>query len=39
LEKASLFCNQLECKHFCMHFVLLYFCFVPLLLQVEDVCF
>ncbi len=42
LEKASLFCNQLECKHFCMHivllFLLLYFGFVPLLLQVEDVC-
>ncbi len=40
LEKASLFCNQLEYKHFCMHFVLLllYFGSVPLLLQVEDVC-
>ncbi len=42
LEKASLFCNRLECKHFCMHIVLLllllYFGFVPLLLQVEDVC-
>ncbi len=42
LEKASLFCNQLECKHFCMHIVLLllllYFGFVSLLLQVEYVC-